>query len=205
MVDLIEELKTLHNIIVLKAVICDSPAQAFVKCTKSHSGYSSCDKCTVHGSYDGCVIFDELDSNLRTDNDFRSKSYPSHHNGSSPFLQLPIDMVKQFPLNYMHVVCLEVVCCLLLYWTKGPLNSRLSSNICRSISYSLMSMHSIFPAEFSRKPRSLEDLKFWKAAEFRTFLLYSGVVALKDNVSCKAYNNFCCYIQPVFFYVIQQL
>lgn len=31
--------------------ICDAPAKAFKKCTRSHSGYSSCDKYTVIGGY----------------------------------------------------------------------------------------------------------------------------------------------------------
>lgn len=39
-------------------------------------------------------------------------------------------------------------------------------------------------------PRSLEDLKFWKANEFRQFLLYSGIVALKDFVNKEIYEHF---------------
>lgn len=31
--------------------ICDAPARAFIKCVKYHSGYSSCDKCTVRREY----------------------------------------------------------------------------------------------------------------------------------------------------------
>lgn len=37
----------------IEALICDSPAKAFVLCVKGHSGYSSCTKCTIEGEYIG--------------------------------------------------------------------------------------------------------------------------------------------------------
>ena len=40
---------------------------------------------------------------------------------------------------------------------------------------------------FACQPRSLEELKLWKATEFRQFLLYTGPVDLKDVVNNKIY------------------
>lgn len=42
--------------------VCDAPVRAYLKGIKSHSGYASCEKCTVHGVYAGKVIFPVLDA-----------------------------------------------------------------------------------------------------------------------------------------------
>ncbi|KAL0195358.1 hypothetical protein M9458_008930, partial [Cirrhinus mrigala] len=34
----------------VKALICDAPAQAFLKCINSHSSYFACERCTVRGT-----------------------------------------------------------------------------------------------------------------------------------------------------------
>jgi len=48
--------------VVIHSFVCDAPARAFIKGIKCHSGYSSCDKCTVHGEYTGKIIFPSLDA-----------------------------------------------------------------------------------------------------------------------------------------------
>lgn len=37
--------------LLLSSVVCDAPAHAYVKGVKSHTGYSSCDKCVQSGVY----------------------------------------------------------------------------------------------------------------------------------------------------------
>ena len=44
--------------------------------------------------------------------------------------------------------------------------------------------------EFTRKLRSLSEIKNWKAVEFRSFLLYVGPIALKDVLSKEKYEHF---------------
>lgn len=46
------------------------------------------------------------------------------------------------------------------------------------------------PMEIPRSVRSFEDIKFWKATEFRSFLLYYGIIILKDHLSIEEYNHF---------------
>ena len=46
------------------------------------------------------------------------------------------------------------------------------------------------PKEFQRSVRTLDVFTFWKATEFRTFLLYTGQVALKDVIPDKLYLHF---------------
>jgi len=46
-----------------------------------------------------------------------------------------------------------------------------------------------FPIEFQRK-RSLKEIAYWKASEFRQFLLYSGIIVLNNNVPSAIYKHF---------------
>ena len=41
-----------------------------------------------------------------------------------------------------------------------------------------------------RQTRSLEDISRWKATELRTFLLYVGIIVLKDVLNPKLYKHF---------------
>lgn len=46
------------------------------------------------------------------------------------------------------------------------------------------------PKEIHRAVRSLKDVKFWKATEFRSFLLYYGIVALRNHLPVDMYQHF---------------
>lgn len=46
------------------------------------------------------------------------------------------------------------------------------------------------PKEIHRAVRGLKDVKFWKGTEFRSFLLYYGIVALKDRLPEDVYKHF---------------
>ena len=114
---------------VLKSVVCDAPATAFVKQTTQYSGYEGCDKCTTRGTWIGKMTFQSLDDPLRTDTAFRNRDHSGHHKGLSPFQTLrpdAINMVSGFPLDYMHQTCLGLVKRLILIWLWGPLDVRIS-------------------------------------------------------------------------------
>ncbi|KAL1279273.1 hypothetical protein QQF64_025946 [Cirrhinus molitorella] len=159
----------------LDTVICDSPARSFVKNTKNHNGYHGCDKCRQPGKYiNGRMTYPYTDYALRTDDSFENMVDESHHHdGPHPFHGSSVGMVSQFPLDYMHLVCLGVVRRLLSIWLRGPLNFRLPANIVDRMSAKLVEMRSYIPVEFARKPRSLRELDRWKATELRQFLLYT--------------------------------
>lgn len=141
-----------------------------VKCTKYHSGYYSCDRCEQRGEYiNGRIVFKELDAELRTNETFRNKRNEDHHlyNEELPFLLLDIDIVRKFPIDYMHCLCLGVMKHLLLIWIGRD-------KIFKSRKYRISSVHdankrleyislNITKDIFSRRPRSLEYFKFWKA------------------------------------------
>lgn len=173
----------------IHSFICDAPARAFIKCTKSHTGYSSCDRCTAIGEYySGRVIFDAKSSPLRTNTSFREQHDEDHHLGESPLLD--IDLVNCFVIDYMHCICLGVVRKLLNTWISGPLKTRIGQRSVQAISSGLEKLKKFVPVEFTRKPRSLSELSRWKATELRTFLLYLAPTVLKDVLDIAIYENF---------------
>lgn len=105
----------------LSCIICDALAKAFVKQVKGHSGYYSCDKCVQRGHWQNKVTFPETNARLRTDVSFDEMQDEDHHVGPSPFHNLPVGMVSQFPIDAMHLVYLGVMKRLLWLWMKGPI------------------------------------------------------------------------------------
>lgn len=51
-------------------------------------------------------------------------------------------------------------------------------------------MNNSKPMEIHRAVRGLTDLKYWKGTEFRSFLLYFGLIILKEQISSDEYNHF---------------
>jgi len=125
-------------------------------------------------------------------NTFRNRTQNEHHTGDSILEKLSIDMVSQFSLDYMHLICLGVMKRMLQLWLKGNKNIRLSVENINSVSLHLIQIRPCIPSEFSRKPRTLHDLDRWKAIEFRQFLLYTGIVIMKSILPLTCYDHFVC-------------
>ena len=106
-------------IINLIGIVCDASARSFITCTKGHSGYFGCPKCTVEGDYLGRMSFPEVDAPLRSNESFRGRHQSEHHLGYSPLEDiLDFDIVQQIPLDYMHLVCLGVVKKMINLWLE---------------------------------------------------------------------------------------
>jgi hypothetical protein len=174
----------------IHSFVCDTPARALIKRVKGHSGYYGCDKCHVEGEWHGKMTFQSVSERTRTDAEFAQQTDVDHHLAKSPLSLLPVGMVSQFPLDYMHLVCLGVVRRLLLCWIKGALSIRLSATSVQKVSDQLVRLSSFVPKEFVRKPRSLNEVMRWKATEFRTFLLYTGPIVLRGVLRGDLYDNF---------------
>lgn len=161
----------------LNAIICDAPAQAFVKGIVGHNAYHGCGRCTQSGEWlNGRLSFNELEINKRTDLSFKEKWDEDHHKTNSILEDLGIGMVTQFPSDYLHLLCLGVPKKLLLFWTSGPLRTRLPFFKQQEISHGLHNCKIAQPIEFQRRCRGIDELCYWKGSEFRTFLLYTGPV-----------------------------
>ena len=182
----------------ISCLVCDAPARSFIKRSKGHTGYSSCEKCTQKGKWEGKMTFPETDALLRNDIQFNEMEDENHHTGTSPLSSLPIGLVSQFPLDYMHLVCLGVMRRLIHLWTRGPLTVQVGRRVKETISDLLVSLQGYIPREFSRKPRSLQDQDRWKATEFRQFLIYTGPLVLLRNLTKPMYNNFMLFSVAMF-------
>ena len=185
----------------LSSVICDTPARSYVKQVKGHTGYSGCDKCIQSGEWNNKMTFPETNASPRTNTQFRERSDEDHHTGMSPFIRTDLDMIKDFPLDYMHLVCLGIVKRLIHIWMRGPLKTRQRARTIESISQDLVSLRHNIPSEFARKPRPLKDVTHWKATEFRQFLLYTGPIVLLKNIDHELYGNFMLLFVAIFILV----
>ncbi|CAN7943221.1 unnamed protein product [Ixodes pacificus] len=180
-----------HLRIELSALICDAPAKSYVLGIKGHNGYFSCTKCQTEGDFlNGRMCFPQLDATLRTDGSFRSHAQEEHHLQRTELEKLPIDLVKNVPLDYMHLVCLGVVSKLLRLWLKGDSRCRLGTAARDAISLANLEIERYVCSDFGRKPRSLLDLDRWKAVEFRLLVLYTGPIVLYSRVPDPFFFNF---------------
>ncbi|KAF8784478.1 hypothetical protein HNY73_010152 [Argiope bruennichi] len=177
----------------VKSFICDSPARSFVKCIKNHNGYFGCERCWQKGKWFSRMTFQDCNSPKRKDSDFLKFSDDDdneHIRDKLPLLKLNLGLITQFPLDYMHLVCLGVMRKLLVSWIRGPLGIRLCSRDIDILSNNLISFAKYIPNELPRKPRSLREVDRWKATEFRMFLLYLGPIVLKNLLSHDCYAHF---------------
>lgn len=179
-------------VIKLNFITADAPAKAFITNTKGHNAYFGCSKCTCEGKYVDKVVFLDTNAALRTDNSFRNRLNKDHHKSLelTTLESLQIDMIKQLPIDYMHLVLLGNMKKLLAMWVKGNIQVRLKKPKILTLDELYLSTKKYIPTEFSRKPRTILDLERWKATEFRLFLLYIAPVILQQILSKEAYRHF---------------
>jgi len=113
--------------------------------TKTHTGFYSCARCTVNDQYlERRVCFPNLQCSMRAHEDFTNQIQRQYHTRGDVTTIISIqnfDVVHNFSLDYMHVVCLGVVKKILMLW-KGTLGNgrrdindqKLNNRIIRNIS-----------------------------------------------------------------------
>lgn len=202
--DFLEELQQLiqngvsfHNLVhtvTVKAIICDAQARSFLKCIKSHSSLHGCERCVaVAQTIEGRVVYlTKGPAEERRDEIFNRAGYSDHQKKISPLARAGILCVKQFPLDYMHLVCYGAMKRLLTYLWRGPDICRLSKAQRQQVEKNISQLKGALPAEFSRQPRSMKELNRWTATELRQFMLYTGPLILKDVLPDDQYHHFLC-------------
>lgn len=131
----------------------------------------------------------------RSNESFRLRTQTEHHCEHRSIIEMiqGVDMVKDFPTSDpLHSVDIGIMKKCLLRWFEGTKTYKtyFRKNIIDKINLHLMKIRREMPTEIHRSIRDLGCLKFWKGTEFRTFLLYIGTVALKEDLSTEEYEHF---------------
>lgn len=188
------QLNDKHFAVIIDSFICDAPARSFLKCTKGHNAYFGCDRCTIKGVWRGRVVFEQPDGmnmpEKRTKEDFNELQYTDYQLKRSPLVDIGIDCIKSFPLDYMHLVCLGVMKRILMFLKSGPRECKLSHLQIELLSDKLVALNGKMPREFARQPRSLEVLDRWKATEYRQCILYTGPLIFRNIMHDQMYQHF---------------
>ncbi|XP_035913351.1 uncharacterized protein LOC118512676 [Anopheles stephensi] len=114
-----------HVAIRLRAIVADTPARAFIKGIKGHTGYDSCLKCTVVGKYSQAgrtMTFPGTNAQQRTDKCFRDNAYPGHRKTEKPFGGFAVLQHHQGHTNRRSTTLCGSRCRQALYFRLSGLN-----------------------------------------------------------------------------------
>lgn len=80
----------------------------------------------------------------------------------------------------------------MMKWIKGAYGygAKWTTNQKQQISAMLLNTNQYLPTEIHRKVRSLQDIAYWKGSEFRTVLLYVGMIVFKGYLHRDIYHHF---------------
>lgn len=208
----------------LLSCICDLPARALVSNHVQYNGSYSCIKCMQKGEtvkvgarghthafpfqYEDpkgpartatSVKSDAMKSLENTDNGIRGASV-NGVKGPSLFMTLKhFDVVRGIGIDYMHCVLLGVQKLLLSLWFT-PEHAKEEFSIASKQGIVETRIGELKPnSAIKRLPRSISDsLKFWKASEFKSFLLYFGVPCLFGVLPDYLLNHYILLVQGTF-------
>lgn len=100
-----------------------------------------------------------------------------------------IGMVSQFPLDVMHLIDLGVTKCLISALLKRHCRGGEVIDVSR-MAEKYEQYNDFKVQEFARTPRHLKNTPKFKATEWRQFVLYGGVVLLKEFLPPNLYEHF---------------
>ncbi|XP_052412533.1 uncharacterized protein LOC127957875 [Carassius gibelio] len=181
----------------IHSLLCssDSIARPLLRNTKQFNGKYGCDFCLHSGG--GPYVWETPEPPLRTETDhFRHAMLATPERpimgvkGPSPLMELEsFKMITGFVPDYQHCVCLGVTKQLTSLWLDSKHHKEewyLGSKV-SDIDQGLMLISP--PVEVTRAPRSVKDRKFWKASEWRSFLLFYALTVLSGILKKKYWSH----------------
>ena len=148
--------------------VCDTPAQAFLKCTKGHGGFCAYERCEIHGiKAKNLTEYPLINCVERTDQASRLQTQPRHHKGVSPLLRVQpvIKMIFIFVLDFMHLFCEGVMKRLMNQLFVNSGRAKVGQQLKKEVSRRLLVIKKYIPCKFQRKTRSLKSFNKWKVTE----------------------------------------
>jgi hypothetical protein len=195
--------------------ICDAPARAMVQDMKQFNGRYGCGFCLHMGEiepkgkgftrvYPHSTEYPQLRTHDQTTHQasaaIQSDTDVNGVKGPSQLLLLPnFDIIKHFVPEYMHSVCLGVTKQFVSIWCdskNSALPFYLQPKIIQQIDSSLLTIHP--PHEVKRCPRSLSERHYWKASEWRAFLLFYSPILLKTVLPPVYYNHWLLLVFSIY-------
>lgn len=203
----------------LYSVSCDIPARSVLMNMNQHNGESCCPKClqtgknlrTPTGGNIRIFPYQEADSagpkrnahGKIEDAHKCSSSKVGHINGiKGPSILMfcpKYDPVQNVSIDIMHLLFLGIVRMLMKLWFNVS-HSLHSFSLYRYIDIIDERLLNIKPSHFvTRMPRSIADsLKFWKAAEYRSWFFYYSVPCIADFMHPRFLYHYCALLEAIF-------
>ena len=176
--------------VVINNFCLDTPARSSVCGTIGHMGYQSCTRCLCFGEYkQRRMLFMNSNCIRRTDKMFLEREYARFHIRNSLIeKELNIQMLTQFPLDFLHVVVL------------GPgrkffrklvgLDKPMFPQSRAAVDNLFGMINQTSPAEIHRTFRSINDMSSFKGHEWRLILLKLAPILLKNCIPKKYYEHY---------------
>ena len=113
--------------------------------------------------------------------------------GTSPLADM-LDMVEVVPIDYMHCCLEEVVKSLMKYWFNSSYHHKPYYIGLQQNQIDLKLLQQRPPTEFSRPPRSIKHLQYWKASELRNWLLFYSLPLLITHLPALYFHHYALFV-----------
>lgn len=178
----------------LNAFVCDPISNSLITCTSLPNSLHGCSRCNQRANLqidEGFTSFpfSMTLATIRSDDDFKYLLNNDHHIAQPILAELEVGLISQFTIDYKIVVC-GVMKHLMNMWMRGRLDYRINKDTLQKISRDLILMTSNCPREFSKKPRSLDEISQWDSTDWNLFLLYFSPIALKSRMPQRYYVHY---------------
>jgi len=191
--------------------ICDAPARAMVQNFMQYNGQFGCGFCYHEGKHvkkgDGFARVYPMTAEIpekRTHEHtielatlaVQGKKPSMGVHGPSLLCLLPsFDIIRSFVPDYMHCALLGVTKQFMNIWTDGANRFQEFHLNASMIDPILMSVCP--PDEIHRLPRTMTDRAFWKASEYRNFLLVYSPIVLMNALPKKYFFHWMLFVNGV--------
>ena len=205
---------SIRTVVNLDLIVADSVARPLLQNFKQFNGKYGCSYCLHEGTQvdkgQGTVRTFPLTAalpNLRTHNQTLKFAEEAENTGSDVFgvkgisvlYSIPrFDIVNGLNPEYMHCILLGVVRQFANLWFDAASHGKTFS-LRKELSHIDNVLLKVKPpSEIKRLPRSLVTRCHWKASEWRSFLLFYSVVALKPVMPSQFYTHWLLLVYSVY-------